>query len=406
MMNYVQQERITKTFVLMTVSAAALLSNGTASAQTYPYSDPNFYTNTTSQSNSTVAASVDQRGDNNTASTSQDLSGTTNQNTSVIVQGFNLTNANQSHATVSQTGSGQRSLILQTNTNTATTGQSGANNDAFAYQTGTGNTANIAQSGTSNPSHTGTIGGVNGVGSTSGGKALADSFANQNETQIEGTVFNGINLAPGDDLLGTSAAYVVQASGAINNGAAVNQSGAGERAVIAQINFEANSTAGVVKSASGSDASIHQDGGSFNNGGVTQSGTFQSAAIYQTSSTSGIASVNQSGSGQIGFAVQTGTANQSYITQSNTNNQAKSQQSGNNDQSYITQSGKLGIGTVTQVGGTNNTSYLTQTADNDAADVTQTGSYNFSSVGQTISSAWAHVGQNGTGNSSTISQGH
>ncbi|WP_295640037.1 hypothetical protein [Novosphingobium sp.] len=396
-----------KSITFLTVSAVALLYAGTASAQSYPFPIA------PGQSDSKVAASVDQTGSNNTSSISQDAGA--DQNTSVVVQGFSGANANSSHSTISQSGSGQRALTMQTNTNSANTNQTGANNDAFAYQTGSNNTAGITQSGSSSPSHTGNIGGVNGVGSTSGGTTLANSFANASELDLQQSeITTGLN-APSDAYT-ESAAYVVQASGANSNGATVNQSAAGTRAVVVQINNEAFSSANIIQAGKSADAFVHQDGGSFNNAGISQSGggdTGLTAGIYQSGSTGGTASITQSNFNQIGFTYQTGTGNQSYTTQIGSNNQANTRQSGNNGVSYITQSGSNinfpvsgSTASVTQSGGTSNQSYLTQTGLTDTADVTQTGSYNISSVSQNIDSAWAHVGQTGTGNSSIISQGH
>lgn len=407
-----------KSLVLATVSVAALMVAGAASAQTFPYAP---YSTQPTQGSAQVSASVDQTGNSDKSTVSQDHNATGAQNTAVIVQGFDGAGAYSDTSSATQSGAGQRALTMQANTgNSSSVSQSGANNDAFTYQTGNYNRASTSQSGSSAPANTGNIAGVNGSGSTGGGDNLAGSLVNMNEAQLEGTLeTTGIN-SPSNPATVTGS-YIVQASGAYNDGASVSQDAAGERAAIVQINSESNSSASVSQTNTlASDAAVYQTGGSGNTGNISQTGGYLSAAIYQSGSTNSTAGINESGSssGNIAFAVQTGTGQQSYITQSGSLDQARSDQSGAYNYSSVNQTGLEGNTGAIYQSGTGNQSYLTQTGngtsggqglgnkDGATADVTQNGTYNVSYVTQNLGNAWVHVAQTGASNSSSISQSH
>ncbi len=396
-----------KTLVLATVSTAALFFAGAASAQVaFPFGlQPN------SQGDATVASSIDQLGTNNRANVAQDSFGATSHDTSVIVQGFiDTTGPRNNSANVTQTGTGQRSLVMQRSSNNATSvNQSGANNDAFTYQSGRGgNTASTTQSSVSGNPKSGNIAGTDGVGSYQGGFALASTLGQQSQDQVENAVTTtGIN--PPTDLGQDGASYIVQAFSAYSNNASVNQSGGpAQRAAISQVDGEHNSTAAITQTAGGglgADAWVYQTAGSGNNAAVNQGSTNSSASIYQKSSIGSIASETQAGTFQAAYTTQTGQFQQSYANQSGSFNQLRVTQSGDSNYSNLIQSGSEGTATVTQAGTLNN-SYLAQTSQRDVADVTQTGNQNVSNVTQALANGWSHVSQNGTSNNAYVAQRH
>ena len=365
-----------KTLILATVSAAALLTAGIASAQILP-TDSNFLHITPGQQTAgeNASSNVDQSGSGNVANVTQTQ--VTNGFSVVVQSGASKygVNGTANTADVTQTGRNARSLVLQNqdggDTNHGTVTQSGLNEQAVIYTNGNSVTDTITQNSQNDGSVSGgNLFGVNGRSGSSAGTA-ALSYAEQlTPAQLDAgaTGVSGYGAAIVQDRLGGfSSASVTQTGSKNNRGLILQTNSTFEKASIAQTGSGSGNFAGVMQ----------------------ENGAFHSAVINQTDATNSSASIEQIGGFSGHFA---------QIDQTGLSNKATTFQSGYTpaDYSYTSQKGTLETATVSQTGGSD-TSLVFQ-------GLTGPGNNNTANVSQKGANAYSTVTQNGGFNVATIKQ--
>ena len=370
-----------KTTVLASASIAALLLAGAAAAQTAPTSP-----NVTTQTMSSHSALIDQIGDSNDKATiHQDDASVTDTSAgadaAVVIQGgagFSSAAKNNT-ANVTQSGAGQRGLIMQSTNggsagNTATLTQTGDHNNAFGYQFGTGNKATLTQSMTAGAATSGTN--LQNVQSSSDNQTGINAAVALRQMTVQGARNAAeAGMLGGSNSYNKNLGYVTQ-DWAQNDTATLNQSGKNNQAVSVQ-GYENGSTANMTQSGQYNQGVVQQQGsastGSGNAADLNQSGYNSWATIAQIDSTGSVATTTQdaSSSGSHSYTYQTGIKNYASVYQ---NGAAQS--------SEVNQAGNM-----------------------DSALVSQTGSYNTSSVQQNLANSWASVTQTGSSSTASISQG-
>ncbi len=370
--------------ILATVSVATLLAATAANAQKALPSP-----NTTTQTNSAVSAVIDQIGgstDSATITQNDKEVRSDNRDAAVIIQGgfaFSDASSRTNTARVTQSGAGQRALVMQANNSddrkagggsSMTVNQSGANSAAFGYQFGTVNQGSITQTmtGGSSLGDDNNLQKVNGANDTQRGTDAAGTLRKTSVSDAQSQVAGSIGPAAKAYAVGE----IVQ-DRTTKSTATLNQSGQQNRAISVQA-YDNGSTATVTQSGRLNDAWIQQQGslttGGNNTAIVAQAGTDSGAIISQIDSSGSVAVTTQD---------KLSNMNSSSIYQTGLIHFADVYQSGMGQKSDVRQSGFA----------------------SDTALVRQTGGNNNSSIQQGLTNAYASVNQTGYGSTAAITQG-
>lgn len=433
-----------KTLVLATVSAAALLAAGAASAQSANNVDAGISNlrsglNAITVENSHlgtggVAALYDSKsyvaqvGNQNTANIDQQTAGSAgggavdanygNPQSSVVLQGWGGGRSDYNTANVSQKGTNQVSVVMQRNyptadfgSNSANVSQEGSNKNAFTYQYGRENRSMVLQSGddTTTPSSS-----VKDSATANSGGSFAMSFHGIDGTQSH------LNDAGG---------RVIQDE-AQNNNAGLSQAGADLKGTIVQWYGERN-TANVYQTGTNNSAISYQTGKD-SNIGISQSSSNNKASVYQVSgdqdgsaygvvgaddSYANTAVVNQSAAGGTALVLQGGSSNFAGINQSGLGTESATiRQVGMDNYATIDQAGygnparPGGETALTMQAGFNNRATVRQSSAGDYSLIEQNGTNNVANVTQAIGGASnsyfpvSKIDQSGANNNANVYQ--
>ena len=410
-----------KTLVLATVSAAALMMAGAAAAQALP-GNPLVTSDTASKS-----SLIRQNGTSNSASDDQTYA---TSGWSLIEQG-GVTATTGNNASLTQTGAGSRSVILQDDQqinpsvgskaanpgrNSATVAQNGANQESGVRQAGGGNFANTTQSGNGD--------GVSAVAKT-GTSITGDPTApvrafNSYTSAADGAFVNQVGSGNGSDLsqAGNYDLATVAQTGTTNYGKTTQQQDSSDSSKLTQT--EASNVAEVDQYFGGSNASsvaqigtnygiVTQDYGNHNASTLTQAGT-NIASVTQTGSQNSSNVQQGYGTSPANVAINPPTdfggrtaASYATVTQDGYSNSSNIAQAKDNSTAAVHQSGMYGTSIINQGGGTSTTF---GSMYSDYGSPAAEGHDNYASLNQTGGAyqAFSEIDQRSTANSATVTQ--
>ncbi len=403
-----------KTLILATVSTAALLLAGAASAQStveQRYQSARDQLNNAAQAQSSPSENsyTYQKGDSNSVTVDQAVPSAKAAEYSTVIQGWGNGTSTGNSAAVTQRGVDDRSVVMQRNYpegggggNSAIVGQSAGAKNAYTYQYGNGNSSSISQTGDADSGQTSSS--VHTVADTGAGEAYTTEFHS-----VDGSAKHAVSDAGGrviqDEAVGNSATLQQYGTGGNQKGTIVQWYAERNSAAIYQTGGSSNAAL-TYQTGHDSNASISQNGGS-NQGAVFQVSGDADGAAYGAGDNgyNDSATVSQVGTSNLASALQGGNGNNSSISQNGMNNSAGSYQLGSGSYSTINQTSNNGNALVDQRG-LNGSASVSQTATGDNAYVSQmgTGAYNYATVSQAAARALSVSYQNGSGNSVSVYQ--